>query len=72
MDLRLRTDINALRGFVRISTEGLVASQRLRATFCWFPPESTSAGAKIEGVLIPKRRVYSTAIFFFRTKSNEP
>ena len=39
------------------STDGLVISQRLSATFCWLPPESVATGTYTAGALMPSRRV---------------
>ena len=42
-------------GSSRISTAGLVDNHRASATFCWLPPESESAGAATDSVLIRSR-----------------
>ena len=59
-------------GSSRTRTDGRVTSQRLRATFCWFPPESVATGRKRAGVLMARRRAYSTAISFSRRESSLP
>ena len=41
-------------GSSRISTRGLVSSQRASATFCWLPPDSDETLASIDGGRMPR------------------